>query len=235
MHAFVQEAQKGRVVDRAWRVEQPQPSTGHVLEAPYFGGEPLAATSGWWSALVRALTRASKRMRATKFNLPFDDQGNDVLELCAGDVAGVTITRGEIVRLRSGNNLVLRDLWFDDVRLVEMDDFAVVGDDGVVIVACGMAPLVVTVPSPCEMADWLASSSSRLRELAPPAADRVGASLRLEAGDSVEVRGIARALSSTARTIDLSSWHADYRTAPPIPDRLIGDEEGMRLVIRRLG
>jgi hypothetical protein len=131
----------------------------------------------------------------------------------------------------------LRDLWLDDLRFVEMDDFAVVGDDGVMIVACGMAPLVIGAPTPCEVEAWLEASQPRMRQVAPPStdADRVGASLHLEVDDVVEVRGVSRALSTTARTIQFVGWQGDYRTAPPIPDRLLGDEEGTRLVICRLG
>lgn len=233
MHAFVQELEDGKVIDRAWRVEQEHASIGHVMEAPYFTGG--TSDAGWWDAVVRFVTRASDVPRGLRFNLPFDDQGTDVLGLCAAGVAGVTIARGRVVPLLRGTSPVLRDLWLDDVRLTEMHDFAVVGDDGTVIVACGMAPLLIGAPAPCELAEWLASAHERMRELAPRSADLSGASLRLEDGDLVEVRGIPRPLSTSARTINLSGWEAGYREAPPIPDRLIGDEDGTRLVIRRLG
>jgi len=237
MHAFVQQLGDKQVIDRAWRIEQPEAVTGYVLEAPYFGGGVQPQSEGWWNAVLRFVTWAKELPRGLQFNLPFDEQGNDVLELCAAEIAGVTVARGQIVGLRRGSGVVLRDLWLDDVRYVELEDFAVAGDDGMVLVACGMAPLVIATPTPCQIGDWLAPSSERMRDLAPRSTDqdRSGASLQLAVNDTVEIRGIARALSTTARTINLSDWRGDYRTAPPIPDRLIGDEEGTRLVIRKLG
>ena len=237
MHTFVQEIAEAKVVDRSWRMEETSPSTGHVLEAPYIDGEPDPSSDDWWSTVVRWVTRAHELPHGLRFAFPFDEHGNDALGLFASDVDGVSVARGKIVALESFEEIVLRDFWHEGYRVVEMDDFAVAGDDGIVIVACGIAPLVVAAPKRCAFGEWHAMSDERTRELAPQTltTEMEGSTLVLAIGDVVEVRGVARPLSRTARTIDLSGWGAGYRTAPPMPDRLIGDEEGTRLILRRFG
>ncbi len=229
------------------RTEQDVPEHGEVLEASYVlpseGSRP-----GWLGAL---LGRPSKR--TVGLAPPFDDAGHDVHDLldarvayAAGDESDLGQIRriaGTVVALsprRTGDEVAVRDTWVLDApafRVVEAFDFAVRTPDGETsIVCCAMAPLVVARPVTLPLREIAPRLAPRARRILDGGIDRPAATVacvvEVKEGDRVEIAGLVTDLRATAPRFDLGGRGLPYRGAAPARNVVVGDEPGLRLVVR---
>lgn len=241
-HGFVQVPTGTRIEERHLRAEDGTYAVGYVEEAAYVE----VAGGRWWSRVAGALTGRGSRPTA-RLRRPFDPEGRDVLALLSApppelgaDEDHRTEARrvvGRVSRLSGGTGVVVEDAWFGRQergwRVTEGVDFVVDrGQGDAVVVSFGLAPLIVGRPERVDLAEHLATLTPETRRLVPAhlAIGGAGERVRVAAGDTVEVWGVCRGLSESRRVFDLTS-RADYRTAPR-PARVVGDEDGTRLVIR---
>jgi hypothetical protein len=73
------------------------------------------------------------------------------------------------------------------------------------------------------------------RRLLPPglASEALGWVVRVDAGARVELRGVARPIGESQHHAELEAWtRVGYRDARRVLDRVLGDEDGTRLVLR---
>lgn len=240
-HGFVQVPAGRRIEERHLRAEDSTHAVGMIEQAAYVG-----VTGGWLSHLNRVLTRRAERSDAL-LRRPFDANGRDVLSLLGtpppslgpDEEQGDDVRRveGRVARLAGGPAVVVEDAWFGTDegtwRVTEGVDFVVDrGAGDAVVVSFGLAPLVVGRPEPVELAAHLTTLTPETRGLVPShlATGGAGQRLRVSVGDLVEVWGVCRGLSESGRAFDLGGRSGDYRTAPR-PARVVGDEDGTRLVI----
>ncbi|MFO0762644.1 MAG: hypothetical protein U0359_39760 [Byssovorax sp.] len=237
-HGFVQILEGERVLERGARADWASPSMGHVLEAPYLGRRSTA----------RGLfARLFSRRTVPCLLPPFGDDGEDVLRLFSKDVPplgpgdrpedGVRALDGEATLPGREGEVVLEDFWLTEdrpFRVVELSDFVVAAGDQV-IVWCTLAPLVVARPARRSVREHLDRLDPRTRRLVPQnlAADAMGWVVRVEAGARVEVRGVPRPIEQSQHHAELEAWtRGGSRDARRVPARVIGDEDGTRLVMR---
>jgi hypothetical protein len=237
-HAFVQTLEGGRVLERGARADWTNPSMGYVLEAPYLGHR--TAARGFFARLFS--TRTERCLMP-----PFGEDGGDVLRLFAEDVPalatgdrpedGVRAIGGEARLPGHEGSLLLEDFWLTEdrpFRVVELSDF-VVAEGEQVVVWCTLAPLVVARPIRRSVREHLERLEPRTRRLVPQnlAADALGWVVRVEAGARVELRGVPRPIGQSQHQVELEAWtRVGYRDARRAPARVIGDEDGTRLVMR---
>lgn len=240
-HAFVQSLERERLVERSLRDEWPAPRHGYVLDAPYL-------RSGPQGSLRSLVARFFGERPRTVWTAPFTDSGSDALgyftdaaaELSPDDQAedGVREVRGRVLASGSGARGVLTDLWLGDpplARVVEMEDFVVVGpDERPVVVTCGLAPIVIAAPCEISREHHLETLEPRTLRLAANLGAGVARArlLTLAAGDEVVVRGVPRPLEASERRVVIEEWASDYRRTSSRPSRVIGDEDGTRLLVR---
>jgi hypothetical protein len=245
-HVFLQRAGATGLVTHDHRADHGSPDHGLVEEARYLRWEER----GLWARLFGS--SRPRRAEELRFVLPFGADGSDVLDLCeahplfeGGDDVGVMRrARGRIVCLEPrtpGDDVVLRDLWLEDppvVRLVESIDFGVVAPSGPpVAVCCAMAPLVVATPAAVELDTFVAALGERASGLLlrhAGARTAIGACVQLREGEDVEVIGLVCDPETSVQRFDATGRSAPYRGGPRRIDRILGDEPGTRLVIRRL-
>jgi len=254
IHVFVQRIEGARVVEQAQRADASLANTGYVLEAPYFEVSDslismvTSAPSGWWGRVQRWLTGSgnSKEPAQGRFILPFGPEGKDALGLFDGDVptvrphdtpkVGIRSAKGRAVIMHGSDPVLFHDLWVEDEgwRVAQGQDFALVnGDSTVVLVSCGLAPLIVAPPRRMRVAEHVATWTPRLHALHPnPAPDTQGWTVEVREGDEVEVLGVVRPVQSSQRSFRFDSVSAPYRALPSRPNQVLGDEDGTRLVIR---
>lgn len=237
-HGFVQILEGERVLERGARTDWSNPSTGYVLEAPYLGRR--AAPRGFFARLF------SRRARPCLLP-PFDEAGHDVLELFSR--AAPTLARSDQpadgVRSVGGEakgpegTLLIEDFWVTEsspFRVVELSDFVVEAAEQVVV-WCTLAPLVVARPIRRTVREHLERLDVRTRRLLPRdlEPEAVGWVVSVDAGARVELRGLARPIGLSQHRAELEEWtRSGYREAQRAPDRVIGDEDGTRLVVRVL-
>lgn len=246
-HAFVQRIVERRVREASWRAEWGAARVGHVVEAAYL--RPLSTPSrigAFWRRLFGGATVAH-----ASFATPFDAAGGDALGLLEAGVphvepddgpeAGVRQIEGAVTPLGGPGRAVLEELWVErdepPWRVVELEDFAVVSDDGVsVVVSCGLAPLTIAPPTSRAVSTHVESLGERALRLVPDRGDGglEGSALELRTGDRVRVLGTVRPIRQSQRAFELQGWGSGYRSAPPHPTAVLGDEDGTRLVIARL-
>ena len=230
-----------RIEERHQRAEDGTYAIGTIEQAAYVG-----VAGGWLAHLNRLLTRRPEQFEAV-LRRPFDAEGRDVISLLAappptlgpaeerGDEARRVV--GRVSRLAGGPAVVVEDAWFGAEegtwRVTEGVDFVVDrGPGDAIVVSFGLAPLVIGKPEPVDLAAHLPTLTSETRRFVPAylATGGTGERLRVTVGDTVEVWGVCRGLSESRRAFDLGGRSGDYRTAPR-PARVIGDEDGTRLVI----
>lgn len=237
-HGFVQTLEGDRVLERGVRTDWTSPSMGYVLEAPYLGHR--SAARGFFARLFSARTRPCLLP-------PFGEDGGDVLRLFSENVAalapgdrpegGVRALGGEARLPGHEGGLLLEDFWLTEdrpFRVVELSDFVVAADEQVVV-WCTLAPLVVARPIRRSVREHLERLDPRTRRLVPQNldADALGWVVRVEAGARVELRGVPRAIEQSQDHAELEAWtRVGYRDARRVPLRVIGDEDGTRLVMR---
>lgn len=226
------------MLERGARTEWSSPTTGYVLEAPYLGrGSPAR---GFFSRLF-------SWRREPCLLLPFDEDGGDALRLFSegipalipGDRSeeGVRALSGEAALPGNQSGLLIEDFWLTEgtpFRVVELSDFVVAAEEQVVV-WCTLAPLVVTQPARRSVREHLQRLEPQTRKLLPPNLDKdaLGWVVRVEAGSRVEVRGVVRPIGSSQHHIELQDWtRGGYRDARRVPNSVIGDEDGTRLVLR---
>lgn len=242
-HAFVQQVTGAVVEERHQRAEESTSRTGHVQAAAFV----RVARAGAWARLRARLAGSGSPARAELLR-PFDAAGGDPLALLAApppdlarDEERVDSPRrvvGRVAPLAGGGSVVVDDAWFgqgaDTWRVTEGVDFVLEAEEGdVVIVSFGLAPLVVSEPRPADVLDHLDSLLPTTRRLVPAHRARPGPGDRLTVavGDEIEVWGMCRGFSQSGR---VHARTVDYRSAPR-PPRVVGDEDGTRLVIARRG
>lgn len=226
MHSFVISIEGDEVIEKAHRASDAHPTVGRILEASYLAGE-TPRPKDLFSSFMRFIAGDDE----IRFRHPFDEDGRDALGLFRVYEPEVVSIAGTVVSLHEANRIVVRDLWLEKHRVVEADDFLVQGDGDMALVACGMAPLVIAKPEARTLEPFSGRTCALLSDDVPPDARGIG--FEIAAGDYVEVRGLARSLDASSRVIDLSEWGTGYRVAPRRPDRVIGDEDGMRLIVRK--
>jgi hypothetical protein len=232
-HAFVQTLDGDRLHEVGLRADAESAARGWVVDAAYLG----------WSATQRFPWKLFAPLfgvtAARRVHLPFTDDGQDALGLFettpAPDVVRVT---GEVEAL-ADRATVLDDLWVAEpfCRIVELDDFVVIDDDGEpVVVSCGLAPLLVASPERGELRAQREQLSARTVRLLPDDLphDAETLSLSVRPGMRVEVLGVVRELEASIRRATLEPASAAYRSRARRPLSVIGDEDGTRLVLRVL-
>jgi len=230
-HSFVQTLESGRVVERGFRTDWPNPTLGYVLDAPYLGSR--AEGRGFFSWF--------SRRRESCLVPPFGGEGEDALRLFATEHADPSSELTEIsgcARIPGDDaGVLLEDFWLTsgkNCRILELSDF-VVEADVATVVWCTLAPLVVAKPVWRTLADQLERLHPRTRRLVPESLDprSEGLALRVEAGVQLELRGVTRPVDQSTHALDLTEWsRLGYREARLGPRRVLGDEDGTRLVMR---
>jgi len=260
VHVSLQRIRGDRVEERAQRAEASLPNTGYVLEAPYLRvndgvlARVTEAPRGWWEGLNRWLfgprpeAPSPPADRRARFALPFDEEGADALGLFGvrvplvrtGDTpeVGIRRARGRAVAMHSDDGPLFEDLWVESHgwRIAQGHDFALVTEPpSVVIVSCGLAPLIVARPRRLSVAEHHPQWASRLYALHPdPDMGARGWSVCVRQGDEVEVLGVVRPLKDSQRRFQLEGGSGPYRALPTKPNQVLGDEDGTRLVMRVL-
>lgn len=188
--------------------------------------------------------------------LPFGARGEDALGLVDGGIdlldghddplGSVRRIVGTVVCLEPrtrGDRVVMRDAWVDEgpvFRVVETLDFGVLPENGPpVAVCCAMAPLLIAPPRWAPFGEALSALEEESRAAVAPwissRDEELAAVLELREGDRVEVVGVVCDPRTTARRFDVTHRSAPYRGASAAVALLVGDEPGVRLVVRRLG
>ncbi len=235
-HTFLQELDDRGVLERGRRAEWDGPRRGWVVDAAYLNRTP--APIGFLRRLWGARPKPGLRVR-----LPFDEEGRDTLglfeanlpELEPGAVPsdGARVVRGTVSSVSRTEGFVLQDFWLEEprfFRILQMEDFVVTDEEGEpVVVSAGLAPLVVARPRPATLGDYVEPVSGLSMPSLP--ADSRGWSLSVEVGAAVEVLGVARPIETSERRVLFEDWAPAYRQAPRRLERVIGDEDGTRLVI----
>jgi len=246
-HVFVQIAGEGVLHTWDQRAELGAPDHGEVIEASYVSHH-RSALPRWLDGL---LGRRSKR--TVGLVPPFDETGHDVHDLLDArvpyaegderDLGQVRRVSGTVVALeprQPGDEIAVRDTWVLDapaLRVVEAFDFAVRTPDGETsIVCCAMAPLVVARPVTRPLAEVAPELHPRARRILDHGLDRPAATLacvvEVKVGDRVEIAGLVTDLRATAARFDLGGRGLPYRGAAPARSVVVGDEPGLRLVVR---
>lgn len=233
-HAFVQRLAGDRLEEVGVRREADGASRGWVVEAAYLGwSSPPRFPFSLFAPLFGA--RPTRRV-----HLPFDDDGGDALGLlCRSTSAGVSRVAGRVEALEARDS-VIDDYWLVDpfCRVVEMDDFVVIPERGApIVVACGLAPLVIAAPRRSEFGSERAHlhvDTLRLLD-GVPADDEDLLALSVMAGATVEVVGVERELEHSVRRDALAPATSAYRHRAERPLQVIGDEDGTRLIVRVCG
>lgn len=212
---------------------------GFVEEAPYLG----RAQPSWFEGLFGAVPRVALKP-------PFGARGEDVLgvfderaEVLDGDddpFGSIRRASGRVVCLaprERGDEVVLRDLWLEDVRVLDSIHFALETDGRAPIaIAFAQMPLVIGVPRADALDTFLGASShpastSVLRDTGEPAA-RSGLCVELREGDHIEVLGQAWDPDRCDRRFDLEGRTTSYRERQQPIQLVLGDAPGLRMVIR---
>lgn len=226
------------MLERGVRADWTSPSMGYVLEAPYLGRRSTAR--GFFARLFSTRTRPCLLP-------PFGEDGGDALRLFSDDVAalapgdrpegGVRALGGEARLPGNEGGLLLEDFWLTEdrpFRVVELSDFVVAAGEQVVV-WCTLAPLVIAPPIRRSVREHLERLDPRTRRLVPGNldSDALGWVVRVEAGARVELRGVPRPIEESQHHAELEAWtRVGYRDARRAPVRVIGDEDGTRLVMR---
>lgn len=226
------------MLERGVRADWTGASMGYVLEAPYLGHR--SAARGFFARLFSTSTEPCLLP-------PFGDDGEDVLRLFSDEVpalapgdrpgSGVRALAGEARLPGNEGTLLLEDFWLTEgrpFRVVELSDFVVAAGEEVVV-WCTLAPLVVARPIRRSVGEHLERLEPRTRRWAPQnlTSSALGWVVRVEAGARVELRGVPRPIEQSQHQVELEAWtRVGYRDARRAPARVIGDEDGTRLVIR---
>ena len=229
-HVYVQEWSGHRVRERHRRAEMPRAREGWIRSAPYL---PEKVRTSFWARLFGA---APHRWR---WRRPFDVEGRDVLRLGDDPVPGAVRVMGELRPLDPnappGPQALFEDFWCDAPRpwrVVRGVDALLAPDDGgaPLVVSCGLAPLIVAPPVVRRAESVLLGLAAPDLRLLPEGVQRAaeGAFVTVRAGARAEVIGLQKPLAESARHFPLGG----YREAAARPRRVIGDEDGVRLVIR---
>lgn len=232
-HAFVQTLDGDRVLERSWRADASDAASGWVLDAAYLSWSASGRAPWRWLAPLFGVTPTRRILP------PFGDGGDDALGLLEGEPTGdVVRVVGEVTALGS-STAVLDDLWLSDpfLRVVELDDFAVIDDQGEpTLVSCGLAPLFIARPASVDFGAFRERLGARTRSLLPEslAGGAEARALSLAPGMRIEVRGVTRPLHASIRRHALEPASFAYRSRATRPLSVIGDEDGTRLVIRVL-
>jgi hypothetical protein len=243
-HGFVQVPVGRQIEERHLRAEDTTYRVGKIEQAAYVD----VREASWLARLGARLARRPARTTARLLR-PFDEDGRDALSLLASPPPelGPEEDRGEeprrvagrVSRLGGTSPVVVEDAWFGrderTWRVTEGVDFVIErGRGDAVVVSFGLAPLVVARAEPTPLLPHLDTLTPETRRLVPSdlVAPGAGARIRISVGDEVEVWGVCRGLSDSRRVFDFAGRSMDYRTAPK-PARVVGDEDGTRLVIVR--
>ncbi len=237
-HVFFQRGTSAGLSTLDQRSESAAGLAGLVQQASYLKLKPKPSSSWlqrWLPWLFPPDIDVPSESDAA-FVLPFDTDGNDVLDLCDMDVPpldGTADSIGEIRRATgkivcleprsAGDTVVLRDFWQDAApvwRIVETLDFGVVPQDGSpVAVCCAMAPLTIAPPSPCSVAELVELLGSRATSvLGPYVRGReaaAGSLLELREGDTVEVTGVVSEPKASVKRFDVVGREARVPRRPP--------------------
>lgn len=218
-------------------------TVGRIDEASYLG----ARSPGFWARLFGAALEPV-------FVPPFDAEGRDVHRLFDGStpmlegdddpIGSVRLAQGTITALvprELGDEVVLRDAWSVErgVRLTSAVHFGLlVAGRPPVAVAFSQSPLVVARPTAGRLEDALIDVSERgrvaLRHTWPGLDTALPAELvTLAIGEVIEVLGVVATPEQCRGRFDLEGRATTYRDAPSELSLVVGDRQGMRMVIRR--
>jgi len=252
-HVFLQTAAEAELHEKDWRAEADEPEVGVVKEASYLAKHdrgPRRGLGGWLSQLF-----FDPGADQARFRFPFTPAGDDALGLLAeaappldghADPAGeIRAARGKIVCLEprvSGDEVVLVDFWLNQPpvgRIVVSLDFALSPIRGCpIVVCCAMAPLVIATPREETVGALLARLEPRSTQLAEEylagRTREAGQLLELREGEEVEVIGVVCDAPRRHGRFDLQGRSSPYRDAAPVEPLFIGDQPGVRLVLRRI-
>lgn len=225
-----------------WHVSAERRETlGRIDEAWYLG----EAEVGFWSRLLG-------RRGAALLRPPFDAAGGDAFGLLTGahpeldgqddPLGSIRLARGQVGPLsprEEGDDTPVRDAWTGSVRVVRATHFGLlVPGQAPVAVAFAQSPLVIAAPTRATLGDVVAGTEQEswaARHLpwhASEAADLV----TLKVGEEVEVLGIVTTPDQCRGRFDLTERRASYRDAPEERVALVvGDRQGLRMVLRRCG
>lgn len=223
-----------------------------VTEASYFGRRERT----WWQWLTRSAAPG-------RLVPPFDAEGRDVHALTAealpmldGDddpLGSVRLARGIVTPLtprERGDDVVLRDAWLDGSQRITSAIHFGLALPGIppVAVAFAMSPLVIGRPSAMPLKNALEGVADDARErwldavgglaggrrAALAMMERVSDVIEVRVGDELEVRGVVTTPEQCRGRFDLEGRATSYRDAPVDLGLVVGDRQGLRMVIRKV-
>ncbi|MCB9614996.1 MAG: hypothetical protein H6722_21375 [Sandaracinus sp.] len=212
---------------------------GRVERAAYFGTERLG--------FLARLFGGKPRLRA---KLPFDEAGSDVLGLVTEAPAYRGVAEGEARRAsgvvrplaprENGDEIAVRDFWLVSepvLRLVDAVHLGIESELDGAAVAFAQSPLVIARPEMRTLGEHLTRLPEELvasvRAAIGHAFDtREGFVVEVREGDLLDVLGVPAQVDDVVRRFDLRGRTTSYREASRPVSLVLGDEPGLRMVMR---